>query len=261
MRSLFVEGVFDALMERGEHFDGIIGVSAGCLFGCNLKSHQPGRGLRYNLSLIGDKRYISVRSLLTTGNYLNAEFAYSTLPKEYDRFDYEAYSNDPAEFIATCTDIVTGEPVYHRLDTMDDEDMQWMRASASMPIVATPVHIGGRVLMDGGITDSIPLRHMQELGYDDITVVRTQPREYRKGPARFAPLLRFLMPRYPKVAELLAHRYETYNAQVEYLYEQERKGGVHVICPPRAITIGRMEQNADKLKDTYQMGYDLIHNM
>ena len=54
MRGLFSAGVMDVLMERGVAFDGIIGVSAGAAFGCNYKSGQIGRVLRYNTRFCGD---------------------------------------------------------------------------------------------------------------------------------------------------------------------------------------------------------------
>ena len=50
MRGLFSCGVTDVMNEAGMTFDAILGVSAGAVFsGCNYKSHQPGRVLRYNL--------------------------------------------------------------------------------------------------------------------------------------------------------------------------------------------------------------------
>ena len=69
MRGLFSAGVIDVLMENGVTFDGVIGVSAGACFGCNIKSHQPGRVIRYNKAMAHEWRYASLRSLLTTGDY------------------------------------------------------------------------------------------------------------------------------------------------------------------------------------------------
>ena len=46
MRGLFTAGVIDVMMEQGLTYDGAVGVSAGAVFGCNYKSHQPGRVLR-----------------------------------------------------------------------------------------------------------------------------------------------------------------------------------------------------------------------
>ena len=48
MRGLFTAGVIDVMMENEIEFDGAVGVSAGAAFGCNYKSHQIGRVIRYN---------------------------------------------------------------------------------------------------------------------------------------------------------------------------------------------------------------------
>ena len=147
MRGLFTAGVMDVMMEHGIRFDGIVGVSAGATFGCNYKSHQVGRVLRYNIRFKDDPRYMGLRSLLKTGDLVAAEFSYHTLPNELDVFDFEAYNADPAEFHVVCTDVLTGEPVYHRIDFMDDDGLEWIRASASMPLVSKPVNIDGKLLL------------------------------------------------------------------------------------------------------------------
>ena len=110
MRGLFSAGVIDVMMEQGIDFDGLIGVSAGSSFGCNFKSRQPGRVIRYNLRFHNDPRYMGLRSLLTTGDLVGAEFAYHTLPLELDIFDSETFENNPMEFHLVCTDVITGQP-------------------------------------------------------------------------------------------------------------------------------------------------------
>ena len=84
MRGLFSAGVMDVLMENEIWPDGVIGVSAGAAFGCNMKSKQPGRAIRYNKKLVNDWRYASLRSLLTTGDYFGGEYAYHYMPRHID---------------------------------------------------------------------------------------------------------------------------------------------------------------------------------
>ena len=49
MRALFTAGVLDALLDVKElDVDGIVGVSAGALFGANYVSEQKERAIRYN---------------------------------------------------------------------------------------------------------------------------------------------------------------------------------------------------------------------
>ena len=254
LRSLFSAGVIDVMMENQITFDGMIGVSAGATFGSNYKSGQIGRSLRYNIALKDDPRYISWRSFFKTGDLVGAEFSYHVMPTELDIFDYEAFRQNPMEFHIVCTDAETGEPVYKQLDIMDYEGLEWVRASASMPIVSKPVPLKGRKLLDGGIADSIPLKHFQELGYERNIVVLTQPKGFFKRRTKLMPLFHLTMRKYPAIIKAMGRRHLMYNEQLRYLAEEEKKGNILLIYPEDALPIGRTELNEEKMRKVYQMG-------
>lgn len=255
LRDLFTAGILDVCLEHHVTFDGIIGVSAGATFGCNYKSLQHGRSLRYNLSQASNWRYCSLRSLITTGDLVGAEYAYHKLPTEIDVFDNETYEKNPTEFVVVCTDAHTGNPIYHRIDTFDYEGLEWLRASASLPIVSRPVHIGEHTLLDGGISDSIPLQHWQEQGYKRNVVILTQPAGFTKQPTKLMPLFRVFCRRYPAIINAMARRHTMYNNQLAYLAQQETLGNTLVLCPPAPIRIGRTEMDPCKMQQVYDAGY------
>lgn len=254
LRALFSAGVTDVMMENQIRFDGLVGVSAGATFGCNYKSGQIGRALRYNITFKDDPRYMSWRSLLRTGDLVGAEFSYHVLPTQLDIFDNEAFCRNPMEFHIVCTDVETGKPVYKRLDTMDGEGLDWIRASASMPIVSRPVPLEGKKLLDGGIVDSIPLEYFQRLGFGRNIVVLTQPKGFFKKRTKLMPLFQLTMRRYPAIIEAMGRRHLMYNRQLCYLAEEESKGNVLPIYPADTLPIGRTELNEEKMRRVYQMG-------
>ena len=257
MRGLYTSGILDVFMENGITADGAVGVSAGAVFGCNLKSHQHGRGIRYNLKYSSYWRYKGLRSLILTGDAFGAEFCYHTLPNELDRFDTEAFMADPMEFYAVATDIVRGEPVYHKLNDAGFEDMEWVRASASMPLVSNIVSIGDQKLLDGGITDSIPLKFMEEKGYDRNIVILTQPIDYVKKPYKIMPFVKASLHKYPEVVKRIADRHEMYNAQTRYVREKEADGSIFVIRPKSALNISAMEKDTKELQRVYDHGREV----
>lgn len=258
MRGMFTCGVIDTLMECGVQFDGIIGVSAGAAFGCNYKSHQIGRALRYNKRFAADRRYMGIHSLVTTGNIVNADFAYHTVPTQYDIFDAETFRQDPTAFYLVCTDVHTGKPVYQQLTDVDYTTLEWIRASASMPGVSHPVEIGGQQLLDGGISDSIPLRFFRECGYEKNLVVLTQPTGYRKSRSLLQQgLLRVFARRYPAIRQAMAERAEMYNAQLDYIAQQESEGHAFVIAPREKLCISRLEKDPVELQRVYDQGREL----
>lgn len=254
MRGLFTAGVMDVLMENGVTFDGAVGVSAGAVFGCNYKSRQIGRVLRYNTRFCKDPRYCSLRSLIKTGDLYGADFCYRELPEELDLFDKETYEQNPMAFYVVCTDIETGKAVYHCCDRVDSECYAWMRASASMPLVSHPVELEGKKLLDGGIADPIPLRFFQMEGYDKNVVVLTQPPDYVKKPHQELPLLRLALRRFPRLVDTLQKRHKVYNAETAYIRQQEQNGAVFVIAPEGPLHIGSVEKDPDQLRRVYALG-------
>lgn len=254
MRGLFTVGVMDVMMEHGIQPDGIIGVSAGAAFGCNYKSRQPGRALRYNKRFARDSRYSGLRSLLTTGDYFNAEFAYHTVPTEYDLFDNETFESNPTEFYLVCTDVETGEAVYKRCDKGGHGFFDWIRASASMPVVSHVVELEGRKLLDGGMADSIPLEYFENIGYDRNIVILTQPDGYTKHPNRAMPLIKHSLRKYPAAVETMVRRHSMYNRQLEYVRQAEIEGRCIVIRPDGKLPIGHTSHDPEEMQRVYDIG-------
>lgn len=254
MRGMFTAGVLDVMMENELVFDGAVGVSAGACFGCNYKSVQPGRAIRYNKRYARDRRYCSFYSLVTTGDLYGAEFCYHELPTKLDIFDEKAFVENPMEFYVVCTDAETGQAVYRKIDDCSDESLEWIRASASMPIVSRPVELHGRKLLDGGISDSIPLRWFRSRGYDKNVIVLTQPASYRKKPISFQKEIRFLLRKYPAVYEKLLMRHEEYNSVIKEIDALEKQGKVFVIRPAESLGIGKIEHDPEKMEKVYQIG-------
>ncbi|MBQ8990100.1 MAG: patatin family protein [Prevotella sp.] len=254
MRGLFTAGITDVMMEAGIVPDGLIGVSAGAAFGCNYKSRQPGRAIRYNMRFAKDPRYSGMRSLLRTGDYFNAEFGYHIVPYEYDLFDIKTFEQNPLVFIVVCTDVETGQAVYHQIDHVDFDELEWLRASASMPLVSKVVEVGGRKLLDGGVSDSIPLEYFESIGYDRNVVILTQPDGYQKEHNRLMPLMRIGLRKYPDMIEALDKRHIMYNKELAYVREAEREGRCLVIRPEEKIPIGHISHDPDNMRQVYEIG-------
>ena len=254
MRALFTAGVLDILMERDEKLDGVIGVSAGACFGCNYKSGQIGRVIRYNKRFARDPRYCSWKSLFTTGDLFGAEFCYRTLPLELDVFDAAAYEANPMEFHVVATDCATGRAVYKRLDKADARAFDWMRASASMPVVSRPVEIGGSLYLDGGLSDGIPLRYFESIGYEQNVVITTRPHGYRKRPSWKHRLAKPFLRGYPAVYKALKTRHEWYNDTLEFIDSRVAEGAAIIIAPKEPLEISRVCHDPDVMQRVYDIG-------
>ncbi len=254
MRGMFTAGVTDVLMENNIEFDGAVGTSAGAAFGCNYKSRQIGRTIRYNKKYCRDKRFVSFRSLITTGDLYGRDFSYRELPDILDPFDYDAFEKNPMEFYTVSTNIENGKAEYHRCTDGRYDDLEWIRASASMPLMANIVEIDGKKMLDGGIADSVALRFMESMGYEKNLVILTQPEGYVKKPNKFLPIIKIKYRKYPEFIEAVKMRHNIYNENIKCIEERAKEGKVFIIRPDSDLNIGAAEKNPDELERVYRLG-------
>ncbi|MBR3133289.1 MAG: patatin-like phospholipase family protein [Clostridia bacterium] len=252
MRGMYTSGVLDVFLDNNIKVDGIIGVSAGVLFGVNFLSKQRGRAIRYNRKFAGDKRYMGFSSLIKTGNIINKEFSFEEVPKKLDVFDNETYKKSGVDFYATVTNVETGKPEYIKLYDVF-EQMEVCRATSAMPFVSQIVEIDGKKYLDGGISDSIPIDECKRMGFDKIIVVLTRPIEYRKSkPKDWMAKLKY--GKYPNLVETINNRYLNYNKTVEKIIDMENKKEIFVIRPSRLVPLKRIEKDVNKLQEMYDLG-------
>lgn len=258
MRGLYTAGVLDVFLDNSIKVDGIIGVSAGVLFGVNYVSNQKGRTLRYNQKYCKDKRYMSFHSLMTTGNLINKDFAFYEIPSKLDIFDEKTFEKANIDFWATVTNIETGKAEYIKLENVF-EQMEVLRATSAMPFVSKIVEWNGKKYLDGGIADSIPIEKCQELGFDKIIVVLTRPLSYRKKKTKI-PFMKLAYRNYPNLIAAMENRYLNYNHSLDTVSKWEKEGKVFVIRPSTLIPIKRIEKDPNKLSKMYKLGKaDAMH--
>ena len=234
MRGLYTAGVIDTFLKEKIDVDTIIGVSAGALFGMNYKSKQIGRVLRYNKAYVGNKDYMGVYSFLKTGNVMNEEFCFEKLIDDLDPIDYQSYQESPVDFYAVVTNLQTGKAEYKLLDTLDNYDqVEYLRASGSMPFVSHIIQVNGHEYLDGGCSDSIPIKKMLEMDVDKIIVVLTRPLDYRNL---------------------------NYNASLDLITKLEKEKKIFVLRPSQLIPIGRLEKDKEVIQQMYDLGVSDCNN-
>ena len=252
MRGMYTAAVLDVLMDEGIKVDAIYATSAGVLFGVNYISGQRGRAIRYNKRFSRDKRYMGMYSLVTSGNIINKDFAFYEVPFTLDVFDQEAYSRSETKMIATVTNVHTGGVEYIEVKDVFKQ-MEVLRAASAMPFVSQMVELDGQLYLDGGLSDSIPLKKCQEDGYERIIVVETRPKGYRKSKPNMLPA-KLYYSKYPNLVETISNRYIGYNAILQEIEELDAKGEIVLVQPSKELHLGRIESNPDRLQEMYDLG-------
>lgn len=254
-RGQFTCGVIDVLLENGvEGIAACYGVSAGALNGLNYKARQIGRGCRVNLAFCNDGRYVGAKSLATTGSIVGYDFLLNDVQDKIDPFDNRAFLENPMRLFVTVTDVVFGTAGY--LEVRDPVlDIDYVRASTSLPLVTPMVKVDGNRYVDGGVADSVPVEHvLEEAGFDRAIVVLTQDRGYVKKPYEFTPAARAAYAEYPYLLQALETRHERYNEQRAHIWAYENEGRALVVAPQKPVEVGHVEHDPAKLLNLYIQG-------
>ena len=252
LRGIYSAGVLDFLLENNIKVDAIFGVSAGALYGINYASKQEGRVIRYNKKYIRDKRFMSFRNLIKTGNFFDTDFCYDKLVNELDVFDYETFKNSGIDFY--------GKPEYKLIKDCKKE-VDYLRASGSLPLLSQIVEIDGKKYLDGAIGDSIPVKKAREMGYDKIIVIQTRIKTYRMKSRKEGTLIKMAYKHYPKFGEAAKTRYIRYNETLDYIKEEVKNKRMFSIQPSKYVKISRLEKNPDKLQEMYDLGWNDATNI
>ena len=254
MRGMFTAGVLDTFLDENIEVDGIIGVSAGAVFGPNYYSKQKGRAIRYNKRYCKDKRFMSLESFVLTGNLVNKDFAYYEVTFKHELFDNETYRKNNKGFYVTVSNVETGKAEY--LPFEDISQMELLRATAAIPFVSQIVEYNGNKYLDGGVCDSIPVLKAKEMGFDKIVVITTRDLDYRKK--EFSKSVRKLAKsvyrKYPKFVDAFIYRPFHYNQTVEQIIEMEKNNEIFVIRPSMPIQLHTIERDENKLQEVYDLG-------
>jgi len=255
MRGLYTCGVLEYFMENDLYLNYVIGVSAGACNAASYISRQQRRNEKVIIGFIKDRRYMSIRNLIFSKSYFGMDFIFDEIPNKYVPFDFETFYKSPGFFWVGATDCQTGKPIYLNKDDLG-EQFQALRASASLPMLSPIVNYKGYELLDGGISDSIPIKKSIKDGNTKNIIVLTRNKGYRKHPGRFNALIKLKYRKYPLLIETMLNRYKNYNETLNYIEHLENEGQTVVIRPSKELEVGRLEKDPQKLQSLLRQGYE-----
>ncbi|MBM7603639.1 putative patatin/cPLA2 family phospholipase [Metabacillus crassostreae] len=254
MRGIYTAGVLEYFMEQNLYLPYVIGVSAGACFGASYLSRQKGRNKKVNIDYITHPKYLSYKNFIKHRQLFGMDFLFDEIPNKIVPYDFQTFHSSPEEFVITTTDCQTGLPVYYKKADYEQDVLTVIRASSSLPFISPIVEFGGRLLLDGGISDSIPIKKAETDGFKRNIVILTKNDFYKKKKSNIKWMLNRYYSQYPKLVEAVLSRYEMYNKTLEHISEQERNGNIFVLRPSKKLKVGRIERNPKKLEELYLLG-------
>lgn len=255
MRGIYTAGVLDFFIEKNIEVDITIGVSAGSCHASSYLSKQYKRAYNATVDYINDKRYLSFSNLIKTGSIFGMDFMFNKIPNELNIYDYDTFAKSKSKFVVVATNCETGSPEYFELKDLKKEII-YMQASCSIPMFANIVEIDDFKLVDGGVSDSIPIEYSLNQGYKKNIVVLTRDITYKKNKQKFLPIVNKKYKKYPNLIKAIENRHLNYNKSLNLVNQLEKDGDVLVIRPKKSVNVSQIEKNAKKLTSLYEEGYD-----
>lgn len=256
-RGVFTSGALDYLMEQELYLPYVVGVSAGSCNGIDYVSRQIGR--TRDCMIHREKEYnyyMDFKGFVKAKSLLNMDMIFDTYPNEMFPFDYETYFSSDMQFEVVVTNCVTGKAEYMTETENKERLMKLCRASSSMPLLTPIVNIDDTPYLDGGLADSIPVRHAMKKGNEKIVLMLTRNSGYRKKAMSrgSAKLYQKAYSKYPNLVEAIRRRTYIYNRTMEQIERMEDEGKLFVLRP-QMKTVSRLERNYDTLMTFYSHGY------
>lgn len=255
MRGVYTAGVLEYFLEQQLFFPYVIGVSAGACNAASYLSRQQGRNKKVNIEYINHPNYLSYKNLWRKRQLFDMDFIFHELPTKYVPFDFDAYRSGAERFVVGTTDCKTGQLVYFEKQETENKVLTLLKASSSLPFVAPIMEFCGKKLLDGGISDPIPVRKALNDGCEKAVIILTRNQGYEKKKSKVGWAVTRAYCQYPQLAEQMLKRYEVYNETIQYIEAKEKEGKLFVIRPTEPLQVGRIEKDQQKLEQLYNQGY------
>jgi len=259
MRGVFSVGVLDVFLERAfEPFDLAIGASAGA---CNLASHvarQEGRNRRCYFELMTRREFIDLRRAVRGRSAVDLDWLWAALA-EREPLDVAALACSPTELIVVATSARSGEPLYLRPGRDDIFDA--LKGSCALPgLYRGGVSVAGEPLIDGGVSDPIPVEEAYRRGARRILVIRSRPAGYVKTDGWSSRLSAAFLRKQPVVARAMRRTAERYQRAVALLHAPPGDCRIVHVAPVLPMSTGRTTQDARALERDYAHGREMAED-
>lgn len=254
-RGVYSTGVLDAFLEYGIEVPYVIGVSIGAYNGAAYIAKQKKRNYKVYTEYINDKRLINFKRLIKGESVLNSGFVFEFINRDKLFFNYDNFFNSKNTFISVSTDCITGKPVYFEKDKYKKRDVDdIIRSSCSLPFLSEIVKYKDQNFLDGGITDSIPVRKAILDGNKKVIAILTHPKGFEEKQGWYHKISSIWYPKFPNLTKAIKHRYLYYNESIQILEMLEKLGKAYIIRP-KNINASMIERDIDKLNKYYEIGW------
>jgi predicted patatin/cPLA2 family phospholipase len=253
MRGIFAAGVLDVFLEqRFRPFDMAFGVSVGASNVLSYLAGQHGRARRCFLDQMSRPEFIDPWRMLRGGHWLDLDWLWNAITRD-DPLDCDAAAASGVDYAVVATCAKTGEPRY--LTPEADDMLETLKASCALPVLYRhTIHVGPHELVDGGISDPLPVREAYRRGARTLVVVRSRTADFVKKDRLLNRVGAWTVRSSPGIARACRSTPQAYRDAVAFLHAPPADCTVIQVAPFARLATSRTSRDRAALERDYCLG-------
>ena len=253
MRGAYTAGALSWLIDNGIEFDNAYGISTGAVHLCNYLMKDKKNLFDFSIDYITDKKALYLSAFLRSGHVVDYDYVFDDLLKKQAKYDISPLKNVKTNAQVGVYDLSIGKTTYIKVQDITYEEL---KASTTLPLLGKIVTEGDRQILDGGITEMIPINKSVEDGCDKHLVITTKPGNYVRKPAKkiVVNLMSLVYKQCPSIGKDYEIRHINYQNQINTIKDLESKKDAVYIYPSKPSNVSRLGGKREDLVALFKLG-------
>ena len=255
LRGAYTAGVLSWFLDHDIHFDYIVGISSGALYGSMYAMDKKETMKTAALDISTHWRNKGLGPLLYERTIIGYNYLFNSLKLNTD-YPLEKINEIKSEIDIGVYDIEQEETIWINKDGIAKHP-EWVKAACTLPLVGRAVKIDGKKYMDGGVTTMIPIHKSIEKGCTKHVVVTTKSADFVREDQPFAQkhALRMVYRNSPQLIHDFEARREVYYQERAKIDELVEKDEAVYLYPSKEVGVSRFGGSKEQFEELYNLAY------
>ena len=253
MRGAYTAGALTWLIDNDIEFDNAYGISTGAVHLCNFLLKDKKSLFDFSTKYIADNNAIGLKAVFRCGHIVDYDYLFNDVMSRQTDFDIKTLNNIKTKAKIGVYDLEEGRTIYHDVQNLNIEEL---KAACSLPLLGKTVVFNNKHLLDGGITDMIPIEESLKDGCNRHLIITTKPKDYvRKPSSKFVvSVMKKRYRKYPGIASDYSIRHNNYNKQISNIKSLCDNNDALYIYPSKNSNVTRLGGSTKELVELFELG-------
>lgn len=255
MRGAYTTGALTWLLDNNIEFDDVYGISTGAVHLCNYLLKDKENLKKFSTEYVLDENAVGIRSFFRCGRIVDYDYLFNEIICKRTSFDIDLLHNSKVEGHVGLYELEKGGTYYTSTRNISINEL---KAACSLPIIGKVVKEKGRHILDGGITEMIPVNEAIKDKCDKFLIITTKPIDYKRKASKkiVVTAMKMFYPKWPCVGNDYAIRDKNYYKQIGVVRTLEQDGKALYCYPTEKSNVTRLGGSKQELCDLFDLGYN-----